>query len=107
MAENKIKLKSLRKLNIKLQGKDLYKSIYRTTKGVTDSEIRDFAQKKADGLNKHKPQSDFQVSITYANLGLRAGKFTKTGERVKVNDESDSDFNDMGAIIGFTITFTL
>jgi len=107
MAEHKVKLKSLRKLNIKLNGKDLYKSIYRTAKGVTDSEIRDIAQKTADSLNKHKPGSDFQVSIVYANLGIRSSKFTKTGQRVKVNDESDSDFNDMGEIIGFTLTFTL
>jgi len=108
MAENaKFKMSSLRKLNVKLNGKELYKGIYRTSGVTSEAEVREFAQKRADDLEKMKSRGDFMVSIVYENLGIRSSKFTKTGSQVKVNDESDSDYADAGNIIGFTLTFTL
>ena len=73
--------------------------------------IKDFAQKQSDTLAEDSPNSNyFIISLCFGTKERhywRSGKPTKPGEKVNVWSEMDSDADDPGEIIAFTLTFNV
>ena len=85
----------------KLAGKRFY---YLKFEGNFDiDEIREFAQKKSDQLQKDGRVRQIQVSVVYSDEYDRSGKMTNVGDEVDVKDLRNQYNYNLGDITAFYI----
>ena len=82
----------VKKLGIKMHGKQTVRINYKPKSMVTKAEIIKFAQKKSDALKDKGFKGKIAINIKWDH-GWRGGYFEDVGAPIQLYELGDSDFN--------------